>query len=106
MAAITPAIKERLLQAHPSRRRKPLTIDPVLPGMRNDTLTRLIGRLIAIGLDRQTIELSAIGWWYQLPDKSDFSENEVLKIVESVHRTDSRNKETGNHARKITSFFG
>jgi hypothetical protein len=69
----------------------PLTLDPVPRGQRNDKLARLVGRWIGKGIDKETIRFAAIGWWYLLPDKTDFDLKEVQTIVESVHQTDMRN---------------
>jgi hypothetical protein len=71
--------------------RKPITLEPVENGTRNDTLTRLVGKWISQGLDRQTVFLTAMGWFYSLPDKTDFEPKEVERTVESVFRTHERN---------------
>jgi hypothetical protein len=71
--------------------RKPISLDPVEQGSRNDTLTRLAGKWISQGLDYQTVLLTAMGWYYSLPDKTDFKAEEVERTVESVFRTHERN---------------
>jgi hypothetical protein len=74
-----------------NQERKPISLDPVERGARNDTLTRLVGKLISQGLDRQTVLLTAYGWYHSLPDKTDFEPEEVERTVESIYRTHERN---------------
>ncbi len=73
------------------KNRKSVSLDPVGQGSRNDTLTRLVGKWISQGSDYQTVLLTAMGWYYSLPDKTDFKAEEVERTVESVFRTHERN---------------
>jgi hypothetical protein len=69
--------------------RKPITLDPVERGARNDTLTRLVGKWISKGLDHETVYLAAAGWNHKLNEPLD--DKEVKTIVESIFRTHARN---------------
>jgi putative DNA primase/helicase len=70
-------------------RREPITLEPVENGARNDTLTRIVGKWISQGLDRETVLLAANGWNSNLDEP--LSDKEVLTTVESVFRTHERN---------------
>jgi putative DNA primase/helicase len=71
------------------RERKPITLELVERGARNDTLTRLVGKWIGQGLDSETVLLAAEGWNRNLAEP--LEDKEVQTTVESVFRTDGRN---------------
>lgn len=66
-----------------------LTPDPVPPGQRNDTLTRLVGQWLARGQDARTCLYTATGWNAGLP--SPLPLDEVRRTVDSVCRAEARN---------------
>ncbi len=68
----------------------PLTLEPVLPGKRDDTLTRLVGRWIAQGMDFDTVYLTALGWRETLPDAEDFTKKDVKKIFDSITKKEQK----------------
>jgi hypothetical protein len=72
-----------------NRERKPITLELVERGARNDTLTRLVGKWISQGLDRETVYLVANGWNSKLPEP--LEDKEVQTIIESIFRTHERN---------------
>jgi putative DNA primase/helicase len=69
--------------------RKPITLKPVENGARNDTLTRIVGKWISQGVNRETVLLAANGWNSNLDEP--LSNKEVMTTVESVFRTHERN---------------
>jgi len=72
-----------------NRDKKPLTLEPVAPGKRNDTLARIAGKLINQGIDIETAYFTANGWNNSLPEPLD--EKEVRTTVESIFKTHERN---------------
>jgi hypothetical protein len=71
------------------KERKPIKLDPVERGSRNDTLTRLVGKWISRGMDTETVYFTATGWNSSLPEP--LHDEEVKITVESVFRTHERN---------------
>jgi hypothetical protein len=76
-------------QSGGDRKCKLTTIEPVERGARNDTLTRLVGKWISNGMDRETVLLAGDGWNRKLPEPLD--DKEVATTVDSVFRTHKRN---------------
>lgn len=74
----------------PKDAKSPLTLDPVLPCKRDETLTRLVGKWIAQGMDFDTVYLTALGWRESLPDVEDFTKKDVKKIFDSITKKEAR----------------
>jgi hypothetical protein len=68
--------------------RKPITLEPVDNGARNDTLARIVGKWVGQEMDRETVLLAANGWNSKLDEP--LCGQEVQKTVESIFRTHER----------------
>lgn len=66
-----------------------ITLEPVECGVRNDSLTRLVGKWASQGMDIETAYLTAAGWNLKLAKSLD--DQEVATTVESVYRAEARN---------------
>jgi hypothetical protein len=83
--------------------RKPLTLQPVKKGERNNTLTRLAGKWIGQGMDLETAYFTAAGWNSGLEKPLD--PKEVKSVVESIFNTDRRNHPERHDKEKIKPTF-
>jgi len=65
----------------PLTKKCPLNLEPALPGERHQKFVRLVGQWINRGLDENTILLTARGWYESLPDKNNFTVDELEQQV-------------------------
>jgi hypothetical protein len=78
--------KEKTRPTNP-KDKKPITIKPAPVGQRHQHLVRMVGKWINQGLSDELIDLAARGWYESLPDKSDFTIDELeVQVADLVKR--------------------
>ena len=83
------AMPDNVFQFDPNAVRSSYEEKPVEKGERNSACTSLVGKWIAAGYDRKTIQLKAKEWNAKNP--LPLPSLEVMKVVDSVIKTHQRN---------------
>lgn len=87
------AMPDNVFQFDPNAVRSSYEEKPVEKGERNSACTSLVGKWVAAGYDRKTVQLKAKEWNAKNP--LPLPTLEVMKVVDSVIKTHQRNHEAG-----------